>query len=44
MCGDTTEELDKHLAEVLKRVSNAGLKLNKQKGEFEKEILNFLGQ
>ena len=43
VCGDTTQEHDKRFAEVLKRVSNAGLKLNKQKCEFGKETLNFLG-
>jgi hypothetical protein len=41
--GDTEEEHDKRLEQVMKRVREAGLKLNSSKCEFRKETLDFLG-
>ena len=37
------EEHDSRLNEVLSRVGKAGLKLNREKCEFRKEKLDFLG-
>ena len=42
VCGDTVEEHNSHLDEVLSRVGKAGLKLNGEKCEFRKEKCDFL--
>ena len=42
--GSTEEEHDQRLEETLKRLQTAGLTLNKQKCEFSKTEISFLGQ
>jgi hypothetical protein len=41
--GDSEASHDHHLDDALNRVTDAGLNLNKEKCEFNKESLNFLG-
>jgi len=41
--GDSEDTHDRHLSDVMQRVADAGLKLNKEKCEFRKQSLNFLG-
>ena len=41
--GKTLEEHDKHLNETLNRIHNAGMKLNKDKCEFQKTSLEYFG-
>ena len=42
--GQTQEEHDVRLHQVLKKIQSAGITLNKNKCEFEKESLHFLGR
>lgn len=41
--GKTVEEHNRNLKEVLERIKNSGLKLNKDKCDFNKTQINFLG-
>ena len=43
VCGDTVEQHDMRVKQVLDRVVEAGLKLNREKCEFKKEEISFLG-
>lgn len=42
--GENQEEHDKHLTEALKRIEQAGLTLNREKCQFSKDRVTFLGQ
>ena len=42
--GESQEEHDKHLAVVLVKIQRAGLTLNKDKRQFSKNRITFLGQ
>ena len=44
VCGATQEEHDKNLTAALTRIQEAGLTLNKEKCEFNKTAIKFLGQ
>ena len=44
VCGTTQEEHDKNLLAVLHRIQDAGLTLNREKYEFNKSSIKFLGQ
>ena len=44
VCGTTQEEHDKNLLAVLHHIQDAGLTLNRDKCEFNKSSIKFLGQ
>ena len=44
VCGTTQEEHDQNLLAVLHSVQEAGLTLNREKCEFSKSSIKFLGQ
>ena len=44
VCGTTQEEHDQNLLAVLRRIQESGLTLNREKCEFSKSSIKFLGQ
>ena len=44
VCGETQDEHDRNLTAALTRIQEAGLTLNKEKCEFNKTAIKFLGQ
>lgn len=44
VCGTTQEEHDQNLLAVLRRIQEVGLTLNREKCEFSKSSITFLGQ